>query len=78
MVYLPKQIDDPRQEILKQAKTILGHEGFKGLNMRTVAQECSFSVGTIYNYFPTKDDLLAQLMANYWEEYYQVLEKYYN
>lgn len=75
MVYLPKQIDDPRQEILKQAKILMEHEGFKGLNMRRVAKECSFAVGTLYNYFPTKDDLLAKLMEDYWGEYYGVLEK---
>ena len=74
MVYLPKQIDDPRQEILKQAKIIMEHEGFKGLNMRTVAKECNFAVGTIYNYFPTKNDLLARLMEDYWGKYYGVLE----
>lgn len=72
---MPKLIDDPKQEILKQAKIILVHKGFEALNMRTVAKECRFAVGTIYNYFPTKDDLLAQLMADYWEEYYEVLEK---
>jgi len=71
---LPKTFEDPRQEILKQAKMILLNEGYKGLNMRTVAKACNFAVGTIYNYFPTKDDLLAQLMADYWEEYYGVLE----
>lgn len=73
--FLPKTIDDPRREILKQAKMILLNEGYKGLNMRTVAKECDFAVGTIYNYFPTKDDLLAKLMADYWEEYYGVMEK---
>jgi len=74
VIYLPKLIDDPRQEILRQAKIIIVNDGFKGLNMRAVAKECSFAVGTIYNYFPTKDHLLAQLMADYWEEYYEVLE----
>lgn len=72
---MPKTIDDPRQEILKQAKMILLDEGYKGLNMRKVAKECGFAVGTIYNYFPTKDDLLAQLMGDYWEEYYKILEE---
>lgn len=72
---MPKTIDDPRQEILKQAKMILLDEGYKGLNMRTVAKECGFAVGTIYNYFPTKDDLLAQLMGDYWEEYYRFVEQ---
>lgn len=72
---MPKTIEDPRQEILKQAKMIMVNEGYKGLNMRTVAKKCNFAVGTIYNYFPTKDDLLAQLMADYWEEYYGVLGK---
>ena len=72
---MPKNIEDPKQEILKQAKIILLNEGYKGLNMRTVARECNFAVGTIYNYFPTKDDLLAILMADYWEEYYGVMEK---
>jgi AcrR family transcriptional regulator len=72
---LPKTIEDPRREILKQAKMILINKGYKELNMRTVAKECNFAIGTIYNYFRSKDDLLAQLMADYWEEYYGILEE---
>lgn len=70
---MPKTIEDPRTEILKQAKQIMLNEGYNALTIRAVAKECNFAVGTIYNYFRTKDELLAQLIGDYWEVYYGIM-----
>ncbi|MCX7921755.1 MAG: TetR/AcrR family transcriptional regulator [Clostridia bacterium] len=72
---MPKIIDNPREEILRKAKDILLEEGYQNLSIRKVAKECGFGVGTIYNYFPTKKDLIIHIMTGYWEEYFGIVEE---
>ena len=72
---LPKQFEDPKQQILKEAKILLINKGHKGINMRELAKACKFAIGTIYNYFPTKEDIVSQLMVDYWDEYYLLVEE---
>lgn len=68
-------IENPHQLILDTARKILFDKGYSELSMRNVAKECGIAIGTIYNYFPTKRDLVVDMMAVYWREYFIVLEK---
>lgn len=72
---MPKILENPEQEILKQAREILYQEGCQALSIRKVAAACGIAVGTIYNYFPTKKELVTRIMADYWESYFQELER---
>lgn len=38
-----------------------------GLNMRRVAAACGVAVGSLYNYFPTKEDLGLAVIKRVWE-----------
>lgn len=71
---MPKFIDDPKNLILEQARTILEKEGWDKLNIRQVAKLSGVSVGTVYNYFPAKKDLVIFLMSEYWDRYYSRLD----
>lgn len=66
---MAKIIPDAREHILKTAKEIVSTQGIDALNMRSVSRSCDIALGTIYNYFPTKADLLAELMAGYWDDF---------
>lgn len=65
---MPKIIDEARTRILITARRKLFAEGYSGLTLRSVAQECSIAVGTIYNYFKDKDTLVASVMMEDWVE----------
>jgi AcrR family transcriptional regulator len=71
---MPKLIDDPKNLILEQARTILEKEGCAKLNIRQIAKRSGVSVGTVYNYFPTKKELVTFLMIEYWDRYYNRLD----
>ena len=71
---MPKIIEDPRDAILSHAKCIVIDEGFEQLTIRKVAKNADISIGTIYNYFPTKRDLTIQLMEDYWGAYLVVID----
>jgi AcrR family transcriptional regulator len=67
-------IENPHQLILDTAKNILFTKGYSELSMRNVAKECDIAIGTIYNYFPTKRDLVVEMMSGYWRAYFAVFE----
>lgn len=66
---MAKIIEDAREKILRAARDIAAAQGTENLCMRAVAQSCGLALGTIYNYFPTKTDLLLELMAGMWDEF---------
>lgn len=72
---MPKIIEEPREAILNHAKNIVIDEGFEQLTIRKVAKNADISIGTIYNYFPTKRDLTIQLMEDYWGSYLIVIDE---
>jgi len=52
-----KNLDNIFGAVLK----ISNKKGFKSMSMRNLSQECGLSMGALYNYFSTKDELLEML-----------------
>ena len=46
-----------KEEIISICQRLAKEKGLSSINMRSVAIECSVSVGAIYNYFPSKSEL---------------------
>lgn len=63
---MPKVIDDVKNTILKEAKAQALTFGYSAVTMRSVAQKCNIAIGTIYNYFPSKDILFASFLLDAW------------
>ena len=63
---MPKVIENLRERILERAKAELLEKGYDTLNIRAVAKECGIAVGTMYNYFPSKEMLAAFIMMDDW------------
>ena len=78
MLYLSRIIENPQQLILSRAKEILHNEGFKKLSMRNLSKKCGIALGTIYNYYSTKEELIIEMMSDYWKENLYVLEDILN
>jgi len=60
---MPKKITDVSRKIIEAAMHIYHEEGFEKISMRRVAQISGLAVGTVYNRFEDKEDLLAQVLA---------------
>lgn len=56
-----------KEELLKAAEEIAREGGLERLNMRTVAVACNISVGCIYNYYSSKQELVFALVNRFWE-----------
>ena len=63
---MPKIIEDLRENILRVSKRILLNADYHTLTIRRVAAECHVAVGTVYNYFESKDMLVASIMLDDW------------
>jgi AcrR family transcriptional regulator len=60
---MPKVIHNVGRRIMDAALKIYREEGFEKISMRRIAKMCDLSVGTVYNRFEDKQDLLAQMLA---------------
>ncbi|MEG1561172.1 MAG: TetR/AcrR family transcriptional regulator [Raoultibacter sp.] len=61
----PRKLID-KQAIQDAAYALAESEGLAALSIRSVASACGVSVGSIYNYYPTKDALLVDVIARFW------------
>lgn len=58
-------------DILNVAKEYIIKNGFSSFNIRAITKECGISIGTIYNYFPSKNTLIVKTVASIWEDIFQ-------
>ena len=59
---MPKIIENLESRLLDEAKKQLFDSGYGALTIRSVAKDCGVGVGTVYNYFASKDDMIAKIM----------------
>ena len=55
-----------KEKLLTAARILVAEEGFSALAIRNLAEAASVSVGTVYNYFPSKKILMAEVVESVW------------
>lgn len=65
---MPKIIENLESKLMEEAKKQIEQSGYGSMTIRSVARACGVGVGTVYNYFPSKDALLATYMLSDWNE----------
>ncbi len=55
--------DKRRHAIVKAAAHLYARRGFQGASISDLAKACGTSKALIYHYFPSKDDILYEVMA---------------
>ena len=63
---MPKIIENLRSALLLEAKRQIAEVGYSATTVRSVAAGCGVAVGTVYNYFSSKDMLIAAFMLEDW------------
>ncbi len=64
---MAKIIDNLYFNIQEVGKKILLEDGYKKMTLRLVANKCNIATGTVYNYFKSKDQLVATIMFKDWK-----------
>src|SRR4051812_25266653 len=63
-----KQLQKRKQETLDVAIRLLMERGYSNLNMDELAEEVGISKPTLYQYFNSKEELIAQAMFRMFEK----------
>jgi len=65
---MPKILENVREQLLSETRKQIAEKGYAKTTVRSVAEACGLGVGTVYNYFPSKDMLIATFMAEDWKQ----------
>ena len=63
---MPKIIPELREALIHAAKERILTSDSHDITIREIASDCNTAVGTVYNYFSSKDELLAAVMLEDW------------
>ncbi len=72
---MPKIIENIRENLIAEAKRQVVENGYSSMTIRSVATACGVGTGTVYNYFPSKDVLVANFMLEDWMICIQAITK---
>lgn len=65
---MKKKDETLQPTIIAIAQDTINNYSVDALNIRNIAKEANVSVGTIYNYFANKDEILLALTQKFWLE----------
>lgn len=57
--------DRRREAIIEQAGRLFARTGFRGASVADLAAACETSKSLVYHYFPSKEDILYEVMASH-------------
>lgn len=60
-----------KEDILKTSRKLIQQQGWSAVNIRSVAAACGVSVGSIYNYFDSKAELVSTTVESVWHEIFR-------
>jgi AcrR family transcriptional regulator len=66
IIGMPKLLEDVQNRILDTVKNHVAEEGWNALNVRALAAECGIALGTVYNYFPSREAILTAVISRDW------------
>ena len=70
---MPKILENVREKAITETRKILEEQGYEKLAMRDIARKCDVAVGTMYNYFPSKEYLTGCVVLEDWLAVYEAM-----
>jgi len=70
--------NDRNQRIQNAALNLFGSQGFQKTSISQIAEKANLGVGTIYNYYKSKEEILFSIIQDRSNEYVEQLDKIIN
>ena len=64
-----------RLQLLDAAETVFGQKGFHETTLKEIAELAEFSVGSVYSFFESKDDLFRQIFVRRGDEFMPLIRE---
>jgi len=61
--------------LLDAAERVFSEKGFHATSIRDIAREAGFSVGGVYQFFESKDELYLRVVESQWEFFFGLLDQ---
>jgi len=65
---MPKIIENLENRLIEEARRQIEESGYGAMTIRSVAKGCGVGTGTVYNYYDSKDAMVAAFMLVDWKE----------
>ena len=65
---MPKIIENLEARLIEEAQKQIQESGYGTMTIRSVAKACGVGVGTVYNYFSSKEELVATHLLADWND----------
>ncbi|MEI0700970.1 TetR/AcrR family transcriptional regulator [Brachyspira intermedia] len=62
-----------KEEILRVSRELIKKRGLNAINMRSLAEASNIAVGSIYNYFKSKEELTIEVIGSVWFDIFHPL-----
>lgn len=72
---MPKIIKDLDDKIFQAAMDLFGEHGYQGVDMKKISKKVGIAVGTLYNYYPNKQQLFLDVFQKSWHGTLATLDK---
>jgi len=72
---MPKIIENVREQLLAEAKKQILENGYAKTTIRSVAGACGLGIGTVYNYFKSKEMLIATFVYEDWKKHLSDMQR---
>jgi AcrR family transcriptional regulator len=63
---MPKNLNNVKEDILIVTRQLLKETGYTSLSIRQIAAKCGVALGTVYNYYKSKNEIIAEILNNEW------------
>ena len=61
--------------LLESAERVFSDKGFQATSIRDIAKAAGFSVGGVYQFFKSKDELYLKILEGQWEHFFELLNR---
>ena len=63
------------EAILQACRQMVSEEGIQAINMRAVARRCDVALGSLYNYFSSKEELVTSTIESVWRDIFHTEDR---